>query len=333
MTDWFIACETFEMLNPSIRKAAFLCSDLSGPKFTGIEKLERVSFGKMLIKYRKGTLKHSTKFKSRPSLFPDVEEKLVAYIDLRAKFYKRDKCGLSWDLLKIKARKFADDLGYKEFRASNGWLRNTLKRHDKIGISLHGEADDVTLEDRLQVVDKWKMEEFHPLIDKYKVPPERIYNADQTGLFYQKLPTDFMLINRRSKSLLGQKQMKDKTRITLMVCTTADGNKVPLSVVGKPKNTVCFRLWENGTPPLAYTNQKNSWYDKGVTLWWLKTVFIPHHMKKCGIDPCILILDNCPAHKVNKSLLPRWCHIIFLPPNMTSNFQPADMGMIASFKI
>jgi hypothetical protein len=37
----------------------------------------------------------------RSSQFPGVEEKLVAYLELRAQYYKRDKCGLSWQLLRI----------------------------------------------------------------------------------------------------------------------------------------------------------------------------------------------------------------------------------------
>ena len=38
------------------------------------------------------------------------------------------------------------------------------------------------------------------------------------------------------KYYAGDKQMKDKTCITLMVGTSASGKKVPLDVVGKPKN-------------------------------------------------------------------------------------------------
>jgi len=40
--------------------------------------------------------------------------------------------------------------------------------------------------------------------------------------------------------------MKDKTPITLMVCTAGDGSKVPMSMVGKPKKPACFGLCESG---------------------------------------------------------------------------------------
>jgi DDE superfamily endonuclease len=127
--------------------------------------------------------------------------------------------------------------------------------------------------------------------------------------------------------------MKDKNRITVMICTAANGSKVPLAVIGKAAKPTCFRLCENEEPPIAYTHQKNSWFDKVITVWWINNVFIPSHRQKWGDSDCILILDNCTAHKIDTTILPTWFHLIFRPPNMTSNFQPADMGMIASLKI
>jgi Tc5 transposase DNA-binding domain/DDE superfamily endonuclease len=264
MKDWYIVCKTFEERpNKVVRAKEFLVSDASGSKFSGTRS-ESSSFTKQLKQYRLGNLQPSDSKKGRVASFPDVESKLVAYINLRATYYKRDKCGLSWDLLRVKAAKFANDLGIEDFKASNGWLNNTLKRHGKIGIRLHGEADDISPNERYKIIDDWKKETFHPLIEALNVPPECIYNADQTGLFYQKLPNRIYVDKSMKHNYAGAKQMKDKTRITLMVCTSADGCKVPLSVVGKPKKPVCFRLCEQETPPMAYKDQKNVWYDTRI---------------------------------------------------------------------
>jgi DDE superfamily endonuclease/Tc5 transposase DNA-binding domain len=336
LKDWYIACRRYVELEsqgkaPSYGK--YLSSDeLSDPRFKGTAA-EQSSFSKKLKKFKEGKLKPSDNKREKPSQFPNLEEKLIAYINLRAAYYKYDKCGVSYGLLKAKAYKFAKEMEIDGFQASNGWLHNTLKRHGKIGVSLHGEADTIPLEVRLKTMEEWKTNEFHQLIEKYNVKPEHIYNADQTGLFYQKLPNRIYIDKANKKDYAGAKQMKDKTRITLMVCTAADGSKVPLSVVGRSKNPVCFRACENNKPPLPYTDQVNAWFDQNVTLWWINTVFIPHHRERFGDTHCILIVDNCSAHKIDLQLLPGWCHMIFLPPNMTSNFQPADMGMIASLKI
>ena len=62
-------------------------------------------------------------------------------------------------------------------------------------------------------------------------------------------------------------------------------------------------------------------------------VLWPHHLKTHGDKHCVLILDNCSAHKVDDGCPPSLLHIVFLPPNVTNTHQTADMGMIANLKV
>ena len=129
--------------------------------------------------------------------------------------------------------------------------------------------------------------------------------------------------------------MKDKTRLTLMICTTANGDKIPIAVVGKSAQPRCFRDQDIALP---YTNQSNAWFDKNITKWWLDHVLLPYHFTKHGRGvPCLLLLDNCSAHKLTdeefKAYEDQKVYIHFLPPNLTSKHQPADMGMIAALKV
>eukprot|EP00978_Attheya_sp_CCMP212_P019422 scaffold54421_cov57-Attheya_sp.AAC.2 len=130
--------------------------------------------------------------------------------------------------------------------------------------------------------------------------------------------------------------MKSKDRVTLMIiCTAADGTKVPLSIIGKAKKTECFHLCENDKVPLlAYKGQRNAWFDKEVTMWWLLVhVFWPHHLQVHGDVPCLLLLDNASVQtNLDLSVLPANLHMMYVPPNVTNMHQPADMGMIASLK-
>lgn len=73
------------------------------------------------------------------------------------------------------------------------------------------------------------------ICEKFSIPKERILNADQTGLFYQKLPNHTFCDELTRDTIRGCKQMKDKTRITLMVCTSAGGALLKLSLVGEAK--------------------------------------------------------------------------------------------------
>ena len=50
--------------------------------------------------------------------------------------------------------------------------------------------------------------------------------------------------------------MKDKTRVSVMVCFAADGHILRLSLVRNSKQSHCFRLITDGKPPLLYTSQK-----------------------------------------------------------------------------
>lgn len=204
--------------------------------------------------------------------------KFEAYIDLRERRFLEDKTGLSCVVLTSKSLHFAELLGYDMgqggvFKASPGWISSVLERSGKTGKLVHGEAMDMSEEVRIEIMKPWLIK-FHALIEKYSIKVSTLYNGDQTGLFYQKLPNRIYVSKCNAKKYNGVKAMKDKTRCIVMVCTSADGDKVSLSVIGNAKTPMCFRLCPGSKPPCAYMNQHNVWFDRRITLWWLKTVFL-----------------------------------------------------------
>ena len=82
-----------------------------------------------------------------------------------------------------------------------------------------------------------------------------------------------------------------------MVFTVNSGKKIPLAVVGKSK---ALKRFEVITPPLNYTNQRNAWFDRDITRWWINNVLFPypdeHHSR--GV-PCVILSDNCSTHKLS----------------------------------
>ena len=107
----------------------------------------------------------------------------------------------------------------------------------------------------------WRVK-FHKLLEEFSIPQLCVYNGDQTELYYRKLPNRMYVDKDTKHHHAGVKQMKDKTRVTLMVGKSVDRRKVPLVVVGKPKKPTCSRLQaHNGLPPIQYTNQRNVWFD------------------------------------------------------------------------
>ena len=59
-----------------------------------------------------------------------------------------------------------------------------------------------------------------------------------------------LYVNKEQKKLFcGCKRMKDKTRITITVCTSEPGVKCPLIVIRKSRKPKCFSV---PPPPLPY---------------------------------------------------------------------------------
>ena len=174
---------------------------------------------------------------------------------------------------------------------------------------------------------------FSTTLKETGVGPGCVYNSDPTGLFYTKLPNRLYVLIGNRKYYKGAKQMKSKYCITLMICTSDDGKKVPLAVVGKSKKPHFFNLC-GGKPPFSYINKANAWFDKPINMWWINCVLWPHHMSVNGDGNAVLLLENCSAQTdLNSDQLPDRLTVVYLPPNMTSNHQPEDMLMIASLKV
>ena len=133
---------------------------------------------------------------------------------------------------------------------------------------------------------------FHANIAEVYTPPEFVYNADQTGLYYQKLPNRMCVDESNQKDYAGVKQMKYKTCTTLMVGTSSSGN-VPLTIVGKPKHLEIFKLMDGARPPIPYKNQENDGFDQKITLWQMINAFWPYHLQTEGDVNAILFMDKC----------------------------------------
>ena len=93
--------------------------------------------------------------------------------------------------------------------------------------------------------------DFHKILETHNIKPSCLYSGDQTGLYYQKLPRNWIYVDAARKNDYSgmEHQMKDYTQITMMVCSASDGTKIPLSVIGRPKKLVAS-LMDDGKPPL-----------------------------------------------------------------------------------
>ena len=199
----------------------------SDAAYCKIHNIPKSTFGSWKSDYKENKLisipGDNHRFRNKSSEFRPVEDELVKYINRRNELYKRDKCGLSWLVLKTKAREIADRIiPLVQFSVSDGWISSVLKRNDLIRHSLHGEAAEVDEAVAGPAMAKFR-NDLADLCNRYCVMMEEIYNADQTGLYYQKLPNQSYCKEEERRSMRGVKQMKDKERLTIMVCTSCVG--------------------------------------------------------------------------------------------------------------
>jgi hypothetical protein len=126
---WYEACQKF-MDDPkkyNSSQVQFLRSQDSGV----LDENHKVSFGKRLKAFKDGNLPQDSGGsikRVRKGKYLDVEQCLIAFIETRTKFSK-GKTAVTWPFLLELSKRFAVALGYKDFRASPGWLSNVLKRN------------------------------------------------------------------------------------------------------------------------------------------------------------------------------------------------------------
>ena len=289
---WHHICTLKDLTYPIMSQAAFLRNDTAGKDMIGT-RIEYQSLGKYYNMFKAGNLLPNSNKRKQLGKYVNVELKLMRYINHQARLYNQDKCGLSWSYLQKKARAYALDEysdKYQQFDASPGWILDLLKRHNFTGVNIHGEDEEIDKEKRIATISKWSGKVL-TILKETGVGPGCVYNADQTGLFYTKLPNrPYVPIDNR-KYYKGAKQMKSKDRITSMICTSADGKRVTLAVVGKSKKPYCFKLCD-GNPPFPYINQANTYFNKTITLWWINCVFWSHHMSVNGDVNAVSFIDN-----------------------------------------
>ena len=213
------------------------------------------------------------------------------------------------------------------FDVGEKFIRGIIERRGLKSIGLHGEGADADEALKLPSTIA-RLAELREIIAQY--PKGQVYNQDETGLYYRCLPNrSYVFGTEETKRTRGSKSMKDKSRLTEYMCTSADGKKVPLAFIGKSKRPRCFR----NNPVLKaahYFSQKNAWSDAVVFKQWFDTVFLPY-VRAQNDQPVLLIMDNHSSHHGVRD--PRGqVRIEGLPPNVTSRIQPMDGGIIKTSK-
>ncbi|KAH8019746.1 hypothetical protein HPB51_021569 [Rhipicephalus microplus] len=166
------------------------------------------------------------KKKANQGVYPKLEEALVWLRTMIAK-----KIPVSGDILKQKAEVFALQMGVKDFKFRDGWLRN-FKSRNGLKFKMCGESGAVDN----SVVAEYRDGRLQSLLQQFQ--PNDIFNCDKTELFYKLLPGRPLAF--AGDTCHGRKH--SEKRLTVLVNTNMSGSdKLSLLVIGKSKPPRCSK--------------------------------------------------------------------------------------------
>ncbi|GBN49552.1 Tigger transposable element-derived protein 1 [Araneus ventricosus] len=172
------------------------------------------------------------------------------------------------DLLNQTPRTSTDEASEDSFKASRGWFDNFRKMTGIHSVVRHGEAASSGVkaaEDYLKT--------FSELIEANGYIPQQVFNCDETGLFWKKMPNR-TYITAEEKIMPGHKPMKD--RLTLALCANASGdcNIKPLLVYHSenPRAFKSHKILKEKLQVMWRANPK-AWVTRQFFVQWVNLVF------------------------------------------------------------
>ncbi|XP_048215184.1 jerky protein homolog [Perognathus longimembris pacificus] len=208
---------------------------------------------------------------------------------------------------------------------SGGWLWRFKARHGIKKLDASGEK---------QATDRRAAEQFcgffRSLAAEHGLSPEQVYNANETGLFWRRLPGP----GPDGGTVPGPRQGKD--RLTLLLCANATGShRIEPLAVGRGGGPRAARGVQH--LPGAYRAQGNAWVDKEIFSDWFHHVFAPavrERFRTVGLpagSKALLLLDASRAHPPAAELASEDIVTVFLPAGAASALQPMEQGIRRDF--
>lgn len=166
---------------------------------------------------------------------------------------------------------------------------------------------------------------------------------DQTGV-------PLAPVDSRTYDASGNKEVKvigaeDKRQITACIASSLNGDLLPMQLIFQGKTAACH-------PPATaaaaeafvhITHSENHWSSQITMQEWVGEVLVPY-AKRCAIEHTlpqdshiVLVLDVWAVHKSEEfrrflRTHPPNIHLVFVPPNCTSQLQVADVVLQRPFK-
>lgn len=230
------------------------------------------------------------------------------------------------DLVKI-----IDDCGYTTDQifnvneANRGWFDKFKKTSHLRNFKVQGEA--AAAESFPQDLAK--------IIDDCGYTKDQIFNVDETGLFWKKMPSR-TFIAKEEKTTPGFKPAKD--RMTLLLGANASGTlKLKPMLIYRLENPGALKNYVKTRLPVHWRSNAKVSVTAALFEEWFDSCFVPEVKDYCKEKKVpfkiLLLLDGAPGHPRRLDDLHPNVQVVFLPTNTASLLQPMDQCVTAAFKL
>ncbi|XP_061682790.1 heterogeneous nuclear ribonucleoprotein U-like protein 1 isoform X1 [Syngnathoides biaculeatus] len=212
-----------------------------------------------------------------------------------------------------------------KFVASKGWFVRFTNRFNLKNLSLHGEA----AASMVQKADKYT-ETFMTIVKGGGYKPEQVFNMDETGLYWKRVPSYSFITN---EEVGGSEFKAQKERLCLIMCGNAAGHMIKPGLIYKYKNPRELKTKTKKLLPVYWMHSSKAFISKVLVCKWFRQCFIPAvklYFAEMGLQfKVLLLIDNAEGHALDLSY--EGVRIEFLP-RRTSLIQPMAQGVMRAFK-
>lgn len=206
------------------------------------------------------------------------------------------------------------------------WLKDFLKRHPQLSLR----TPEATSIARASAFNKVQIEKYFntlsALMERFKFPPESIYNMDESGFTTVQSRTERIVATKGRKQVGVATSAEKGQRFTAVCAMNAVGNYIPPAMIF-PRKYMKQELIDKAPLGTVGYAQENGWMTTEIFLKWLSHFKV--HSKPSENNKVLLLLDGHCSHKNIEVLeYAKKNHILLFcfPPHCTHRVQPLDVS-------
>lgn len=180
-----------------------------------------------------------------------------------------DSCAIKHKALNIfLTLKEKDPTSSCEFHGSKGWFENFKNRNSLHNLKLKGE-----LASGDEIAAKEYPAKLEAIIKSKNYSPHQVFNADETGLFWKKMPRRTYL-SKSERTASGFKAAKD--RVSILFCSNASGDRMMMPLlINRSQRPRAMRGIRMENLPVHWRANPKAWMTCSIFQDWFYNCFIP----------------------------------------------------------